>query len=121
LVNGRDSVEVAAWSRTTSANLMPWLQIIWYGPEGDDTLLATSNEPFWTPIASASMRRVFAAATAAGAERYRVALAVRAGTAGQTGTVWFDDVTVNGTDVVFAEPTTGLIQLDVAVRSRWVE
>lgn len=118
-VYNRESVEVAAWVRTTHANIRPLLQILWYHADAD-TPVAASTEASWTPTANTTYERVFAARVPAGAARYRVCLLTRTAASSATGAALFDDVTVNGNDLYVADVSMGSITIETLIRGRFV-
>ncbi len=118
-VYNRESVEVAAWVRTTHANIRPLLQILWYHADAD-TPVAASTEASWTPTANTTYERVFAARVPAGAARYRVCLLTRTAASSATGAALFDDVTVNGNDLYVADVSMGNLTIETLIRGRFV-
>ena len=118
-VYNRESVEVAAWVRTTHANIRPLLQILWYHADAD-TPVAASTEASWTPTANTTYERVFAARVPAGAAPYRVCLLTPTAASSATGAALFDDVTVNGNDLYVADVALGSITVEALIRGRFV-
>jgi hypothetical protein len=122
-VNGRESVEVAAWNQTGNANLTPRLLVRFYGEldeDGDPVLLSSVTEADWTPAINAGKRRSFAAAVPERAVSYRIGGVVSADTAGATGTVNFDDFSLNDNELVVADVSPGSLDVDVLVQGRWL-
>ena len=113
-VNGRTSVQVAASLRTGTALLRPLLAIAWY--DADGTLLETAVEPAWDAPVNTWRRRVHAAVTPEDAASYRVGFRAVATGAGATGSVWIDDVSLNGNDLVWDEDSPGT----VTVAASWL-
>jgi len=118
-VYNRESVEVAAWVRTSHANIRPLLQVLWYHSDSD-TPVATSTETSWTPVADTSYERVFAARVPAGATRYRVCLLTKTAASSATGYALFDDVSLNDANLFVSDVSMGGLAVETCIRGRFV-
>jgi hypothetical protein len=117
-LNYREAVQVAGWVRASSATVVPLFQIEFADEDG--VVLSTATEPSWTPVPNREYRRNFAARAPARVTQYRVALAAWALTTGGTGTVWFDDLSLNANELVVRDLAMGEVGVDAAVRGRWI-
>lgn len=118
-VYNRESVEVAAWVRTSHANIRPLLQILWYHRDSD-TPVATSTESAWTPVADTSYERVLAARVPAGATRYRVCLLTKTAASSATGYALWDDVSLNDANLYVSDVALGGLAVETCIRGRFV-
>lgn len=91
--------------RSTSANVVLRPAVYWYDASGA-YLSRTINEDY-TPTANTWYRRVAGGSAPLNATQYRVALVTFARTAGATGTVFGDAVTVNANEVQWRDPDGG--------------
>jgi len=111
-VNGRVQVQVAATVRTSSANVVPLLAVAFYDEAG--AAVGTEQvQATWTPVANGWYRRVFAATVPSGATQYKVAIRARTSASGQTGNAWFDDIAVNGNELIVADANGGTSSVKV--------
>lgn len=117
---GLAAIQLAAWSRSSTASLIPLRELRFYRDPDGTTLLATLLEPAWTPLAGADVRRVFAARVPPHATCYRVGLVVQTAAPSATGTVWVDDVTLNDTDLIVADQGGPNVELTALLGGRWL-
>lgn len=112
-VNGRVQVQVAATVRTSSVNVVPLLAVAFYDEAGN-AVGSEQVQATWTPVTGAWHRRVFAASVPTGATQYRVAIRARTSASGQTGDAWFDDIAVNGNELIVADANGGTSAVKVS-------
>lgn len=117
-VGTRETVEIAAWSRTSNANLRPLLAVAF--STDDDALLSVAIEALWLPTINTGYRRVFAARVPHNATRYRAMLVVQTAASSATGAVAFDDVTLNDAELYVADIANGTFTVEVDVPGRYV-
>jgi sugar lactone lactonase YvrE len=117
-LNSREAVQVSSWVTTDSASMVPLLQVEFSNADG--VILSTVTESVWTPVAGQKPRRIFAAAAVEGATQYRLGLALYAASGAATGQVWFDDIQINASELVFIDQALGEIEVTVAIRGRWI-
>jgi hypothetical protein len=117
-VNGRETVEMAATVRTDNANLAPGLYVAFY--DVDEVAIGEVHEAVWTPVANTPLRRAHSAAVPGNAATYRLGVIAYARAANPTGNVWFDDVTVNDSEVLLIDEAMGQLALTVGLRGKWV-
>lgn len=117
-VNGAEQEEMAAWVRTSHANIHPRLAFLWYGDSGS-TALETSLEPDWAPTANTEYERAFAAIVPPGMTRFRLAVVADAAVSTATGNAWFDDIKLNDNDLLVADVNAVDIDVEVIMRPRW--
>jgi len=118
-VNGREQVQVAAWVRTSHADIRPLLQILWY-QDDSDVPVSSSIEADWLTLVNVGYGRIFAARVPVGVTRYRVSCLVKTAANSAVGNAYFDDVTLNDADLYVIDVATGGLTVDVRVRGRVV-
>ena len=115
--SGLEAVTLGAWMQTESTGLMPRLFVLWLDDEG--TTLTTSSTPIWTPAANEPVRRTHAARAPARATQYRIGVAATAN-AGAVGSVWFDDLVLNGNELLVRDAVVGTLGVVAEIRGRWL-
>jgi len=119
-LNGQEGLQIAATVRTSNTNLRPELELVYY-QDADDTAIAGSDvEAVWTPAANTWYRRVFAIIPPGGVAEVQLVLRVRAEAANQTGTVWFDDVTLDANELVVQDVSVGALAVVAETRGHWL-
>ena len=118
LIGGRASVWVTAWMQTAHAQLHPLLYLRFY--DEDDVVLVTAMQATWTPTRDEGVRRTFAARVPGRTSYVRVGVAVRSAASGALGTVWFDDIRVNDTDLYLHDQAVGEIAYTAQLRGVWI-
>jgi len=113
-----ESVDVVATVRSSSANLTPRLQLLFY--DAADNLISTVTEDDWTPVAGARPRRGLAARAPKNATQYRVAVLVVVDVHNTTATAYVDDVISGGdSDLFVSEVASSSMKVEVEIPGRW--
>lgn len=111
---------MAATVRTSHANLTPRLQILFY--DANSLLVSTATEADWPAVANTRPRRSFAARVPSGATQYRVGFLANVDVEGTTGTVYLDDVTTGGPQLIIQDAAgdLGALRIEVKTPARWI-
>ena len=117
---GQDTVDLAAWTVSSNANLAPTLGVRWYRDEAGTSAISDAWDAFWTPTASADLERAASFAAPGNALAFRVLLGVATGASSQTGTLWFDDVRFAGQDLLVREEAMGQLAVTADVAGVWL-
>lgn len=110
------AVAVALDARATAATVVMRPAVYWYDSGG--AYLSRSIGDDYVPTVNTWYRRIVAGTAPLKATQYRVALVTYARSAGATGTVFVDTVTVNGNEVQYVNPDGGG---SVSVTATWTE
>lgn len=121
-VAGRRKLELGAWLRTTSANLRPYLTALFYDASGLAGFMASGVDPNddWTPVANTDYGMSFAVRVPEGAHWFRVGLWMDILAASFTGDVWFDDLTIDGSELTIRDDAVSSLTVRVDLAGAWV-
>jgi hypothetical protein len=106
---------VAAWTRTESSDLIPLLYVAFYADDDAGAGTGVLIEPTWVPVPAHFYRRVVTATIPSGTTHIRVGARVQNRRAfAATGSVWFDDVGIDNTEIFLGESAAGAFDVTLA-------
>jgi hypothetical protein len=109
-VAGKARISVAADLETDNTNLVP-VPAIWFYDAAQSLIGSVDAAAAWSPVASTPARRVHSAAPPSNAAYYRVGVAVRTAASSATGSVYTDNVSPDGIDLIVDDEAIGTVEV----------
>jgi len=123
-VSGQESIEIGASMRSTNPDVQPKLVVYWY-TDAESTYLSAEDGPEWAdwigdPAALAWYRRTLGLVAPIGARYFRIGVVLSIPVATSTGSIWFDDITLNDNDLMVYDAGGGSFDVTAIVPEQWI-
>lgn len=111
-VAGKPRIVVAADFETDNVNLVP-VPALWFYNVNQAPIGSVDAAAAWTPTANVPARRLHSAVPPSNAAYYRVGTVVRTAGANATGSVYTDNVSPDGIDLIVDDEAIGTVEVTV--------